>query len=188
MNKLFVFTVFFAGLFSACQKEPDCFSGPLLKNNQGLESQMTLSSKALTFGVERRDQFESDKMFSGYILASAARTKITIDLKADDSSVGVGLAIYGPREEDGLFGMPLVSLGSVKDSQVSINEFVLPEEGDYLVLVADLSESRGDYRLFVDCIEFCDPPQCLALICGKYCPAGYGVSKEDGCPICECKE
>jgi Cys-rich repeat protein len=173
---------FWISVISAClagcgQPQPE-FRPPLLMDQAGLADWIPLANSTLLLDTAHQDAFPTGQRFQAHVLAVAGSSQLVIEASAKTS---VGLALYGPRRSDGLFGFPLAWR---QGTRVRLAGLELERSGDYLLLVADLERGAGAYQLVSRCTGACGPPVCPALICGIYCPTG--LASGSGCPECAC--
>lgn len=107
---------------------------------------------------------------------------LTLDVQGP---VRVSLALYGVRDDDGLWGRPLRHVSGVDVLRIAGVE--LPADGYYFVLVRALTDPPGGFALQLDC-EDCVEAICPEVEpCDLYCEQGYAVD-EDACRTCACEE
>jgi endonuclease I len=135
----------------------------------------------LPFSGEVFGEFTEDGQLDGYFFTAEAGAVITVD----NSNLGTSrnldstLFLYGPMNEDGHFGSePLVSDDdSGWGTHARIRDFVVPERGDYLVVISTYLEiDRGRYRLGL----ICEGPSCVV-------PCDTSCNQDDPCSgqICD---
>lgn len=120
----------------------------------------------LSFGGEVFGEFIEDDQLDGYLFTAEAGARVTID----NSNLGTSrnlnstLFLYGPANEDGHFGYEALTFDddSGWSLHARIKDFIVPERGDYLVVISTYGRSdRGRYRLALsceagDCVVACD--------------------------------
>ena len=168
-------------LSPACGQDTPAFSPPLLMDTAGLTEQFPLADDALGPDGQAQATFPAGARFQAHVVGLADGAVLAPLLDPDRAA---GLALYGPRRPDGLFGLALAY-----DAAPGNGRALLPPRslagGDYLLLVADLSERGGGYTLRAACQENCDQPACDPLVFGDYCATGLAHDGE-GCPEPAC--
>lgn len=120
----------------------------------------------------------------GYEFAGSAGDTPTLILDVAGDPVA-SLALYGDRDDTGLWGRPLAAVHGA--GVLRIADVELPRDGHYFVLVRRLAGPPADYALELRC-DACAEPACPEVEpCDLYCEQGYGFA-EDGCRICACEE
>ncbi len=168
-----------AGL-PGCGRAPDDFLPPLLLDTGGLEPAVELDGGGLLAGDAVEADF-GDARLRGHVLALAGDTRLRLILSPAGRA---GLALYGPRSPQGLFGTALRWNAADAGGAAVLDSEPLPA-GDYLVLVADRDGAGAAYRLATECSHGCGPPGCPPLVCGRYCAAGL-ARDAGGCARCAC--
>jgi len=163
------------------------FTPPLLLDSRGLDGQVALLAPALEPGNPLSGDVGGQQPFTGLVLAAAAGSHLRCELSMPAAAAAPALALYGPRQPDGLFGAARALVAPRSGAAAILDDFAITAGGDYLVLVADATGGSGRFTIGIECLSGCQPPPCPALVCGSYCPAGL-VTDEQGCPAeCRCR-
>jgi len=176
-----VWMALLAAAAAACGQDLPAFSPPLLMDTAGLSADIPLADVALGPDGQAQGAFPDGARFQGHVIGVAEGAVLAPALQPDRSA---GLALYGPRRSDGLFGQALAADSTAGRGRAA---FITPElaAGDYLLLVADLSGRGGGYLLRADCRESCGEPACYPQACGDYCATGLAL--DEGCnQYCRC--
>lgn len=152
-----------AMVLAACGQDTPAFSPPLLMDTAGLSAQFPLAQQALGPDGQARIEFPTGSRFQGHVLGLAEGAVVAPVLIPDRAA---GLALYGPRRPDGLFGLALDFDSTGGGGRASLPPRPLVA-GDYLLLVADSSGRGGAYRLQAACQDNCGQPACEPLVWGN---------------------
>jgi len=169
-------------LTPACGAPEPGFVPPLLLDRAGLEAQVALAGEAAGFGRTLQGRLPEETSFAAAVVGVAGDTQLELSLA---SPAEVGLALYGPRRADGLFGAARSWTPQTRQGGAALFTSPLAAGGDYLVLLATPGHAGADFGLTVTCLAGCAAPRCPALVCGLYCPTGLAPDAE-GCPTCAC--
>lgn len=140
--------------------------------------------ETLAYGERVERMLPQPTALSGFEFAGSAgdRPEIILDVQGGPQ---VSLALYGRRDDTGLWGRPLAAVGGLDVLRISGVE--LPGDGHYFILVRLLAGPPEAYALALDCPD-CAEPVCAAVEpCDLYCEQGYAEG-DDGCRVCGCLE
>jgi len=163
------------------------FEPPLLLSTQGLSGQVSLDPAALLFGETHQAAFPSDVPFGGHVFSASVGATLSASLQGVSPDGSVAIAVYGPRDAQGLFGKAFMSQLAASGEPAVLQLASLSKTGDYLVITHDPDGRGGSYQLLLGCQGGCEPPDCSALVCGTYCSAGLATDA-NGCPGCSCNQ
>lgn len=95
------------------------------------------------------------------------------------------IALYGPRDADGLWGRPLAH--SFGGGVIQITDAELPLDGYYFLLVRHIAGPAAAFTLALTCPD-CPTPICSeAQACDLYCELGYSTD-DAGERLCQCTD
>ncbi len=136
----------------------------------------------IAYGDERSGDLEADAL-RGYEFAGEVGEQARVDLHLDGRTQ-VEVALYGPRDQAGLWGAPLVWAAGNDDLSV---ELEIEEAGHYFILLRLLDGPDLPYSLELSCDGGCEAPACEAVqACRLVCEQGYRYDQLD-CRLCACE-
>ncbi len=138
----------------------------------------------LSYGERVDDPLPPVDALSGYEFAGSAGDQPTIILDVQGPA-RVSLALYGPRDDSGLWGRPLQATSG--EGVLRISAAALPADGHYFILVRLLVGGPANYALALDCPDCADAICPAVEPCDLYCEQGYAI-EDDGCRGCGCQE
>jgi Cys-rich repeat protein len=176
-------------LFTAsCGEYQLNWAPPLLMNTAGLSQQVALDERLLSFGTNLDAVFSQESPFSGHIFAAAGGARVSMAVSAARSDAAPAIALYGPRNYNGLFGAPITYNLPKKGVQAVLWDVSLAKAGDYLILVKDAAGAMGGYRVQVDCSSGCGNAPCDPMPCVNYCATGFHRDNQGCLSECTCNE
>lgn len=138
--------------------------------------------RTLRYGDRVEDALPAANALSGYEFAGSAGDTPTIILDVQGDA-RVSLALYGLRDDTGLWGRPLRAISG--EGVLRISAVELPADGYFFILVRTLVGGPANYALALDCPD-CGDPLCPDIEpCDLYCEQGY-AERDDGCRGCAC--
>ncbi len=138
----------------------------------------------LAYGDRVEDELPPPGALVGYEFAGSAgdAPALIVDILGQTR---ISLALYGPRDDEGLWGRPL---GHVSGLDVlRLSDMPLPADGHYFILVRVLAGPPARFALQLDCPD-CDAAVCADVEpCDLYCEQGYAID-DAACRACGCQE
>jgi alpha-tubulin suppressor-like RCC1 family protein len=148
----------------------------------------------ILYGESRSSDFERDRIFA-YEIAGTAGDVVSISLDSTAPGTDPIVFLYGPRYATASCDheRPIAVHDDVDwpvDLGAEIAMLRLPDDGMYLVAVADKALSAGDYTLTVRCgAGECNPELVCGGLSNRGCPSGYGCARGLECAtysgVCE---
>ena len=142
----------------------------------------------LGFGDEISAELPEPETLAGYEFEAFLGAVPVIVVDGLDGGDEVGLALYGPRDDIGVWGEAVTWTATVEDGSLTIDGFEIQAAGMYFVLVQALNAtSKGSFTLRLGCQGNCGAPSCVDLEpCDLVCPRGFSHDAE-GCRVCACE-
>ncbi len=179
-------------MLAACSNKPEPVtvpSAPPSGNGTRLANDGTRLTSFRTVGVlEYNAEPAEGELFKrdliGYTFAGRRGNQVTAVLELGARNAG-GLAIYGPRDQTGLWGSPIARAEAT--GLIRVENFEVPTDGQYFVLLRSFVEGEAvDYDVKLICPE-CESPTCpITEACDLYCENGFERTGRDGCDRCLC--
>ncbi len=141
----------------------------------------------LAFGGRVEGPLPAADELVGYEFEGAEGAIPLAELSYEGASEQAGLALYGPRSQQGVWGDAVAS-AVVQPADVLLLEGPsLASSGSYLLLVRTLGHTGGGhFVLQLGCRGTCPAPTCPDVTpCDLVCERGF-VSDDDDCRVCEC--
>lgn len=137
----------------------------------------------IAYGADEEDVVPDTRALPGYEFEATAGD---VPVVAVSGPGRLAVAIYGPRDPDGLWDNALQS--DVATGNVTLSGQALPASGMYFVLVRTLEVEPMPFRLRLRCSDGpCAASDCAVEACDLYCPTGYAFDA-DLCRQCACVE
>lgn len=167
---------------------PVAFYPPMLSDPAFLPKVFgpSLSSPTLDFGASLTLNLPAQSVYVPLVFDALPGARINVSVSGAEG-LGIGLALYGPRGVNGLWGAAIAS-SSPSEGLLLLGEVPIHAYGHYLLLI--ISPGLADAKtltLSLGCRGRCGEPPCpdSYLTCQSYCEAGFKTDA-NGCTTCEC--
>ena len=169
---------------------PNGFYAPMLADPAYLPNVFgsALQSQSLDFAETRAATLPAKAAYLPFVFDALPGARVNVSV-AGAGHTGVGLALYGPRGSNGLWGAAIAQ-SAPGEGLLLLGEVALPSYGQYLLLVISPGlDGPLELRLSLGCRGRCGEPPCPDDYqhCQSFCEAGFALDAR-GCETCVCSK